>query len=151
MISKVCYFFKKSLTWFDAVDVVVVPDEAKVVVTDWTGESSFETTFVGDVINTDVGANDVTGATFEVVTELIDDVLRDIVCRTHGSSGIWWLVVTVVGGAGATVAVGAGALAGAAAVAGTEFRWWAVGEDWIGIRVWKSNNFFLSIRHFYSI
>ncbi len=126
------------LTWLDAVDVVVVTDEANVVVTGWTDISSFKATFVGDAIKTDVGADDVTlaGATLDVVTELIEDVRSDIVCRTHGSSGMWWLVVTVVVGAGVTAATGVGALTGAA-VAGTEFRWWEVGDAWMGMRVWK--------------
>jgi len=43
-------------------------------------------------------------------------------------------VVTVVVGAGTTAATGVGALTGAA-VAGTEFRWWEVGDAWIGMRV----------------
>ena len=89
------------------------------------------------LVDVNTGDDKTAGVTLEVTTELIEVVLNDVVCRTHGSSGPWWLVVTVTVGDETTAAgVLTGALTGADVW--TVFLWLLdEGEDWTGIRVWK--------------
>ena len=39
------------------------------------------------LVNVNTGDDKTAGVTLEVTTELIEVVLNDVVCRTHGSSG----------------------------------------------------------------
>jgi hypothetical protein len=128
-------------TWFEAEEVDIVPVAENVVVIAW-GATALEPD-TSSFVDVSAGDDNTAGVAFEVTTELIDVVLNDDVCRTHGSSGPWWFVVTVTVGDETTAAgVLTGALTGADDW--TEFRWLLdEGDDWTGIRVYKYKSILL--------